>query len=51
MNPQVGSYRWKPEKRHGKGQGEWRRNVGELSTMRQHAVALAQAASQPVFAY
>jgi len=37
----AGPYRWKPENRPGKGQGEWRRDTGAINTAGKHANAEA----------
>ena len=37
----AGPYRWKPENRPGKGQGEWRRDMGAINTAGKHAHAEA----------
>ena len=37
----AGPYRWKPENRQGKGQGEWRRDKGAIKTAINNAAAAA----------
>eukprot|EP00966_Prymnesium_polylepis_P076641 1776422-Prymnesium_polylepis.1 len=37
----AGPYRWKPENRPGKGQGEWRRDKGAIQTAIHNARAAA----------
>jgi len=43
----AGPYRWKPENRPGKGQGEWRRDMGAINTARMHAHAAALGMTMP----